>query len=121
MLTVARYIVLNPVRAGMVERPGDWPWSSYRATAGLEAVPSWLHTRSVLDRFDERDSQSAAALYREFIAERTGGTESPWENLVARLYLGSEEFIERIRELTLKRNWGSEQLKLVVNPIDRVR
>ena len=31
---LARYIVLNPVRAGMVSRAEDWPWSSYRATTG---------------------------------------------------------------------------------------
>ena len=35
LLELARYIVLNPVRANMVGCPSDWPWSSYRATAGL--------------------------------------------------------------------------------------
>ena len=30
LLEMARYIVLNPVRAGMVASPADWPWSSYR-------------------------------------------------------------------------------------------
>ena len=34
LLEVARYVVLNPVRAGMVRSVKDWPWSSYRATAG---------------------------------------------------------------------------------------
>jgi putative transposase len=28
--TVMRYVELNPVRAGMVAQPGDYPWSSYR-------------------------------------------------------------------------------------------
>ena len=28
LLELARYIVLNPVRAGMVKRVQDWPWSS---------------------------------------------------------------------------------------------
>ncbi len=35
LLELARYVVLNPVRAGMVGTPDQWPWSSYRATAGL--------------------------------------------------------------------------------------
>jgi putative transposase len=35
LLTCQRYIELNPVRARMVERPGDYPWSSYRANAEL--------------------------------------------------------------------------------------
>jgi len=34
-----RYIELNPVRANMVPQPGDYPWSSYRANAGLAASP----------------------------------------------------------------------------------
>lgn len=33
VLRCYRYIELNPVRAGMVEHPGDYPWSSYRANA----------------------------------------------------------------------------------------
>lgn len=31
LLELARYVVLNPVRAGMVEGAQDWPWSSCRA------------------------------------------------------------------------------------------
>jgi REP element-mobilizing transposase RayT len=37
LLEIARYVVLNPVRANIVGGPEDWPWSSYRATAGLES------------------------------------------------------------------------------------
>ena len=51
LLEVACYIVLNPVRAGMVRSAGDWPWSSYRATAGREAIPEWLTTDWVLSAF----------------------------------------------------------------------
>jgi putative transposase len=31
LLACARYIELNPVRAGLVERPEQWPWSSVHA------------------------------------------------------------------------------------------
>jgi putative transposase len=48
LLACQRYIELNPVRAGMVEAPGDYPWSSYRANAhGAEdrvVTPSPLYT-----------------------------------------------------------------------------
>jgi len=37
LLEVCRYIVLNPARAKMVEKPEGWKWSSYRATEGSEA------------------------------------------------------------------------------------
>jgi len=33
LLTCMRYVELNPVRAGIVERPGDYRWSSYRFQA----------------------------------------------------------------------------------------
>jgi len=33
LLTCARYIELNPVRAGMVKHPGEYRWSSYRCNA----------------------------------------------------------------------------------------
>ena len=38
LLTVARYIPLNPVKAGMVARPEEWAWSSYRARAGSKTL-----------------------------------------------------------------------------------
>jgi REP element-mobilizing transposase RayT len=48
LLELSRYVVLNPVRAGMVEHPGDWPWSSYRAMVGDAPVPGWLATDGLL-------------------------------------------------------------------------
>ncbi len=42
LLQAFSYIADNPVKAGLVERPEDWRWSSYRATAGLERHPPWL-------------------------------------------------------------------------------
>jgi putative transposase len=42
LLETFRYIALNPVRAGLCERPEEWPWSSYRATAGFDRYPPWL-------------------------------------------------------------------------------
>ena len=37
VLKCQRYIELNPVRAGMVPNPRDYPWSSYRANGDLHA------------------------------------------------------------------------------------
>ena len=42
LLEVARYVVLNPVRAKMVRAAADWSWSSYRDTAGHRSSPAWL-------------------------------------------------------------------------------
>jgi REP element-mobilizing transposase RayT len=48
---LARYVVLNPVRARLVGDPTAWPWSSYRATAGLEPAPSFLDVNWIEDAF----------------------------------------------------------------------
>jgi len=39
---LSRYIILNPVRAGMVESAEQWEWSSYAVTTGLVIPPSWF-------------------------------------------------------------------------------
>jgi putative transposase len=36
LLQCCRYVELNPVRAAMVARAEDYPWSSYRAKIGME-------------------------------------------------------------------------------------
>ena len=37
-----RYVVRNPVRAGLVTTVEEWRWSSYAATAGFAPLPEWL-------------------------------------------------------------------------------
>jgi len=37
--TKVRYIQVNPVQAGLVERPGDWLFGSARGKYGLDPVP----------------------------------------------------------------------------------
>jgi putative transposase len=49
-----RYVLLNPVRAGLCDRAGDWPWSSYSATAGFTEPPDFLAVDEVLSLFDPR-------------------------------------------------------------------
>jgi len=40
LLELARYVVLNPVRARMVKQVGNWPWSSYQVMTGAAPVPA---------------------------------------------------------------------------------
>ena len=57
LLALSRYVVMNPVRAGLVEEPEQWVWSSYCATAGLSPAPAFLSPHSTLRLFgDEEDS-----------------------------------------------------------------
>ena len=53
LLSLVRYIALNPVRARLVETPGDWRWSTYRYTAGLAPNPGFVRSELVLAQFGE--------------------------------------------------------------------
>ncbi|HYX84916.1 MAG TPA: transposase [Gaiellales bacterium] len=44
VINLMRYLMLNPVRAGLCTLPHEWRWSSYRATVGLDAKPPFLNT-----------------------------------------------------------------------------
>ncbi len=75
LLELARYIHLNPVRAGLAERPDAWRWSGHRAYLGIEAAP-WLTTDTVLARFAE-NGDAAREAYRRFVAEGMGKAPPP--------------------------------------------
>lgn len=105
LLELARYIVLNPVRAQMVRSARDWPWSSYRATAGMLDGPAWLATDPILSAFGQRRTQALEA-YRSFVVAGKNQP-SPWASLRNQIYLGSDAFVgkmqrkvEAVRDLT---------------------
>lgn len=68
LVELARYIVLNPVRARLCRSAADWRWSSYRATAGLAPVPRFLTVDWLLEQFG-RDLETARTAYVAFVAE----------------------------------------------------
>src|SRR5574340_479344 len=95
LLELARHVVLNPVRAGMVHTPDQWPWSSYRATAGLCASPAWLTIDWLLAVFSEHRSE-AMRRYMDFVADGKNQP-GPWEKLKNQIFLGSDEFITNLQ------------------------
>jgi REP element-mobilizing transposase RayT len=66
-LEACRYVVLNPVRAGLCRSPAEWKWSSYRACAGHTFALGFLSMGELLAIFDSRPGM-AAARYRSFVA-----------------------------------------------------
>jgi putative transposase len=60
------YLALNPVRAGLVDRPEDWPWSSYASLIGLAPGPSFVRSSSILEQFHP-DPLRARELLREYV------------------------------------------------------
>ena len=91
LLALCRYVVLNPVRAQLVKQAGEWPWSSYRATARQDQGPAWLTVEWILAQFAPTP-QRAARAYRRFVAE--GISEEVWSELTGQIYYGDEAFID---------------------------
>jgi len=95
LLELARYIVLNPVRAQMVRSARDWSWSSYRATAGLIKADKWLTVNWILSSFSRKKIE-AIKLYRTFVSEGRSQLE-PWRELKNQIYLGDEKFVDEMQ------------------------
>jgi putative transposase len=68
LLAACRYVVLNPVAAGICGCPEQWEWSSYRATAGLERPPAFLTDLDLLEWFAP-STDEARRRYRDFVEE----------------------------------------------------
>jgi len=71
LFEACRYVVLNPVRAGLVVDPADWQWSSYRASAGMDAPLSCLDATWVRERVAEHGGSREYVLW---ISEGVGQT-----------------------------------------------
>lgn len=91
LLEVCRYIVLNPVRAGLCRNPADWRWSSYSATAGHERPPEFLNVSWLLSQFGSSPADSARK-YSDFVNEAAAS--NPFEHIRKGLFLGDDEFVK---------------------------
>jgi REP element-mobilizing transposase RayT len=115
--SLARYIVLNPVRACLVAGPGQWPWSSFPAAMGAADVPRWLDVPGLLRHFG--DSTSSARLqYHAFVMEGIGKS-SPLATVCHQLLLGDPD---QVRALRLNESGSMEditrtQRQLLVPPL----
>lgn len=98
LLELSRYLVLNPVRAGMVASPEAWAWSSYRAYIGEAPLPQWLTVGAVLSQFGGRRHE-AQGQYVDFVYQGIGA-ESPWARLRNQVFLGDEPFVKRMQAMS---------------------
>ena len=85
----------------MVARAHHWPWSSYRATAGLVPAPRFLEVRWLLEQFHS-DSERAREAYQEFVNHLE--VRCPWDDLRGSTWLGSESFRELVSALLKGKN-----------------
>ncbi|MBQ0721376.1 MAG: transposase [Gammaproteobacteria bacterium] len=93
LLELSRYVVLNPVRAKMVKRVANWPWSSYPAMVGEQPIAEWLECDWLLSHFGKQRKRTREK-YIDFVNE---GLVQPsiWGSLQKQIFLGDEAFINK--------------------------
>ncbi len=106
LLRVARYTVINAVRAGLVKHPNEWPWSSFAATVGDEKRPGWLCADWILSFFSEKKKEAQVEYYN--FVEQGLNERSPFEETEKGMILGSPQFVHYLRDST---TCESEQIK----------
>ncbi len=95
---LSRYIHLNPVKAGVVDRPEEYKWSSYRYYIGNSKRPEGFRVDLILGYFGKNLSVSQKG-YSEFTeAMIRKKYESPLKDAVAATILGSVDFVDEIKE-----------------------
>lgn len=104
LLELSRYIVLNPVRAGIVKNPKDYRWSSYQGTIGDQKIPG-LFSDWILSQF-AKEKRKASIQYQTFVLSGIKEA-SPLEEVKGQLYLGKDTFIDQIGHLLR----GKDRLK----------
>jgi REP element-mobilizing transposase RayT len=92
LLELCRYIVLNPVRANMVNSLEEWPWSSWHCMLGNVKSPVWLSTDTLLVQF-AKNRQDAIQSYIDFVKSGIGKT--VWDTLQHQIFLGDEAFVAK--------------------------
>ncbi len=93
LLTLLRYVELNPRRAGLVGDPVDWPWSSVHVSLGRARPPVWCGVRRVWQRFGLTQADAITS-YRAFLYE-TGVHAPP---VIGGVFVGNETFAEEVRK-----------------------
>ncbi len=92
LLELSRYIVLNPVRAKMVNSPDEWLWSNWHYMVGRAKSPKWLTTDFILNYFSSNRAK-AIAKYVDFVSD--GVNRNIWDDLQHQIFLGDDNFVEK--------------------------
>jgi putative transposase len=94
LLELTRFVHLNSVRAGIVDNPEKYRWSSFPGYVHHEKRKSWVEYSWVLSRFGS-DAVTAGRQYREFVQRKTSGNQQgPLRGVYGQSVLGSEGFVE---------------------------
>ena len=108
LLELSRYVVLNPIRAGMVNDIEDWNWSSFLLMCHQCEVPSWMETDWILSQFSQ-NRKDAIAQYINFIRDGIG-LPTIWGEIKKQIYLGSDNFVRDMLEDIEKSNLENKEI-----------
>ena len=70
LLQVSKYIHLNPVKAGLVKRPEDYPYSSYKQYVDRDSTDIKILDKRAMKIFLGEDSNKGIEEYRAFVEEK---------------------------------------------------
>lgn len=95
LVALSRYIHLNPVRAGIVQRPEEYRWTSYGAYIDKSEKGSLVDTADTLFYFSKMRKKAVKA-YKEFVEAGIGVEENPFKDIEAGIILGDKKFKAKI-------------------------
>jgi putative transposase len=101
LVTLSRYIHLNPVRAGIVQKPEEYRWTSYRFYIGKSNRETLADTGDTLARYSEKKGEAVRA-YRKFVESGITQRDNPFRDVEAGIVLGGKRFKEKIKSLLEK-------------------
>ena len=107
---LSRYIHLNPVKAKIVELPEDYEWSSYSSYIGRKECPDWLCMDFILGYFGKRIKASKKN-YKTFVSMMINNEyESPLKDVIGSTILGTQEFVDFIKDKYIKNKKADKEL-----------
>ena len=118
LLQLSYYIHRNPLRAGLVNRLIDYPWSSYPIYAYHRRAPNWLETNLILSQFGS--DEDVYSRYREKVQNYAKEQKNVLEDIKHGVICGSKDFVGRIKQKYLSKADVRDvpAQKRIINDID---
>jgi len=98
LLELSRYVLLNPVRAGITEKPEEYAWSSYAGYIKANRSKPWIEYSSILGMSGEE--KVSRRKYKKYVDKDKESKEAKLsDKLHGRIILGTDEFIGKVKKL----------------------
>lgn len=94
LMRLSCYIHRNPLRANIVERLADYPWSSYLYYGYKKKPPGWLKTNTIVEQVSSADRHKA---YRSKVQKYSDEESSIWEDVKHGFIYGSQEYVSDLK------------------------